>query len=163
MPVEDREDSDNTVETEESHYKVEQLESKNSKEVQTQTNEDSLTSQTDSNQDELTSQTDSTDSRVNKKEDEYASGIEWFIATILAPELLTDQGRVTILTIWSLMAACAVFGATQVETNFSMTYFIPPDSGCAKYMDFDFTYFKTGFNLEVQVVNPDIDYASEEV
>ena len=61
------------------------------------------------------------------------------------------------------MASAAFYGATQVETNFSMTYFIPPDSGCAKYMDYDFKYFKTGFNMEVQVLDSEIDYASEEI
>ena len=41
------------------------------------------------------------------------------IATVLAPELLTMEGKVTILTIWSVMALCAIYGATQVEINFS--------------------------------------------
>ena len=67
------------------------------------------------------------------KDEEFASGIEWMIATILAPELLTMEGKVTILTIWSIMALCAIYGATQVEINFSQSYFIPPDSDLEKF------------------------------
>ena len=75
------------------------------------------------------------------KEDEFASGIEKMIATILAPELLTMEGKVTILTIWSLMALCAIYGATQVEINFSQMFFIPPGSDLEKFQMFDIRYF----------------------
>ena len=45
-------------------------------------------------------------------DEEYASGIEKFIATVLAPELMTLQGRTAVLVIWSLTALCAIYGAT---------------------------------------------------
>ena len=47
-----------------------------------------------------------------EKDDEYASGIEKFIATVLSPELLTTEGKAAVLTIWSLMAFCAIYGAS---------------------------------------------------
>ena len=97
------------------------------------------------------------------KDDLYASSIEKFIATTLAPELLTIQGRLSVLTIWMMMAVCAVYGATQLETNFAQSFFIPPGSGVEKYYNFDVEYFSTGFNVDIVVINEDIDYSSESI
>ena len=73
-------------------------------------------------------QTPNLEQKTEMKEEEYASGIEKFIATILAPELMTLQGRIAVLVIWSLTALCAIYGATQLETNFAQSFFIPPGS-----------------------------------
>ena len=40
-------------------------------------------------------------------------------------------------------------------------FFIPPGSDLEKFQEFDIEYFKTGFNVEIMAVDPDIDYASE--
>ena len=86
----------------------------------------------------------------------------------MAPELLSYQGRVTVLTIWALMLICAIYGATQVEINFAKEFFIPPDTDVESFFLFDKEYFKTGFGTGISVQsnfdgNPDIDYPSEEV
>ena len=72
---------------------------------------------------------------------------------MLAPELLSQQGRATILTIWTIMALCAIYGATQVEINFAQTYFIPPGSDTEKFHDYDSEYFRTGFNTLIVTVD----------
>ena len=103
-----------------------------------------------------------------KKEEEYAGMIEKFIATVMAPELLSYQGRITVLTVWALMLVCAIYGGTQVEINFAKEFFIPPDTEVEKFFLFDKEYFKTGFETDIQVFSedeglPSIDYTSEAV
>ena len=77
--------------------------------------------------------------------------------------MLTTQGRVAILVIWSLTALCAIYGATQVETNFDQSFFIPPGSDVEKFFHFDLDYYRTGFSVEIININDEIDYTSEVV
>ena len=50
-----------------------------------------------------------------KTEDEYASYIEEFIATRLAPETISDQGRVSIIVIWIVLSIVFLIGGSQLE------------------------------------------------
>ena len=67
------------------------------------------------------------------------------MATTFALEIMTFQGRTVVLTIWCLIAVCAILGAKNLETNFSVELFIPEDSISDKYLELDKRYFATGF------------------
>ena len=41
---------------------------------------------------------------------------------------MTNQGRFTIFTIWALLAAGSIYGASKIEFNFSVEFFVPKDS-----------------------------------
>ena len=43
-----------------------------------------------------------------------------------------------------------------------MELFIPKGTDTHKYYEMDMRYFKTGFDVEIIVENPYIDYSSEE-
>ena len=51
----------------------------------------------------------------SKIEDEYASYIEEFIATRLAPETISDQGRVSIIVIWIVLSIVFLIGGSKLE------------------------------------------------
>ena len=43
-----------------------------------------------------------------------------------------------------------------------MDLFIPKGSNTYKYYEMDLEYFKSGFDVDIVVENPNIDYSSEE-
>jgi len=43
-----------------------------------------------------------------------------------------------------------------------MELFIPEDSNTDKFYQMDMNYFKTGFEVETIIDNPDVDYSTEE-
>ena len=47
--------------------------------------------------------------------DDYASYIEEFIATRLAPETISDQGRVSIIVIWIVLSIVFLIGGSKLE------------------------------------------------
>ena len=54
--------------------------------------------------------------RVNEEDEEheYASSIEAFIDKYLAPEILSNQGRVFILVAWCLATFVSIMGAKNI-------------------------------------------------
>ena len=58
------------------------------------------------------------------REEEYASSIEGFIAEYLAPEILSKQGRILIIFIWSIMIVFSAIGASHITSNFSLEFFL---------------------------------------
>ena len=42
-----------------------------------------------------------------------------------------------------------------------MELFIPEDSNTDKFYQMDMNYFKTGFEVETIIDNPDVDYSTE--
>ena len=58
------------------------------------------------------------------KEEQYASSIEGSIAQYLAPEVLSKQGRIMIILIWSIMIVFSTIGARQITSNFSLEFFL---------------------------------------
>lgn len=88
--------------------------------------------------------------------------MEELFATFIAPEVLSDQGRYSIITVWILFAAASIYGGSQVELNFNMEYFIPRDSILKGFVDIDVEHFQTGYNFNVYFVVDQLDIASEE-
>ena len=105
---------------------------------------------------------DSQDSITYNKDDteteEYASFVEKTIATFIAPEALSQQGRFFIIVLWSVLIICSIAGAQKLEMNFSIEYYIPIGSILLDYIELDIKHYQTGyqFNLLSFVVNEDM-------
>ena len=69
-----------------------------------------------------------------EKDDKYASSIEAFIATNLAPEALSKQGRIFIILLWVIMISFASLGASQVSSNFTLEFFLIDEQPVTKFM-----------------------------
>ena len=76
---------------------------------------------------------------------------------------MTWTGRVVIICIWALLTCCALLGASRLQTNFNIDFFIPPGSNTDKFYQLDKEYFQTGHTSSIMVNNPSLDYASEEL
>lgn len=54
---------------------------------------------------------DSEESEAEKKEKkEYSSSTQKFLEVYYTPELLSNQGRITVLVIWALLTIFSVYG-----------------------------------------------------
>ena len=91
-----------------------------------------------------------------------ASATERFLHNRLAPELLSFEGRIVVLTIYFVMLIAAVYGCTKVEIDFSVEYFIGEDSYIYDYYQLNDKYFQSGFPTTIFVDDPSIDYTSIE-
>ena len=60
---------------------------------------------------------------------------------MFAPEVLTHQGRILVISLWVVVGSVMLYGGYRVETNFTMEFFIPPDSNVDKFYKLDITYF----------------------
>ena len=89
--------------------------------------------------------------------------MEKFFATVYSKKLLSVPGRITIIVIWAILTTIAMYGMLKVRTDFSMELFIPVDSSTEHYYLMDMKYFKTGFDTDIILENPNMDYTSEEV
>ena len=63
--------------------------------------------------------------KMKEDNEEYASFVQEFIATVFAPELLTYEGRIILLVFWFVLTSCMSYAALNVEVNFSQEFFIP--------------------------------------
>lgn len=72
---------------------------------------------------------------------EYASGIERFLGERLAPEILSDEGRITILTVYAILMIIAAYGCTQVTVDFGVDFLISEDAQVYGYFALDEEFF----------------------
>lgn len=98
-----------------------------------------------------------------RAEIKYSSAVERFLGEKFAPELLTNQGRASIIVIWLVMSIVAVIGCMNLTIAFSINDFIPPDSPFREYFDLDQQYLNSGFTPTIYVENDTLDYSSPEV
>ena len=110
-----------------------------------------------------TGKEEESDRTENSSEDsEYASAVEKFLATIYAERILLKSSRLIILVVWFAAALVSIYGILELKTEFSMELFIPAGSYTDKYLQMDLRTFETGFNVNIVVENPEIDFSSEE-
>ena len=53
-----------------------------------------------------------------------SSRVEKFLKEKVSRELFTNQGKVSVLLIWSVGTLIALYGCTQVEVDFKIDFFI---------------------------------------
>lgn len=68
-----------------------------------------------------------------------------------------------MLVIYIILVAGAIFGATQVEIDFKVTYFIGETSKVYEYFNLNEKYFNTGTSTVTYIDNSSLDYSSTEV
>lgn len=78
---------------------------------------------------------------------EYPSATERFLATKVAPELLSDNGRISVIVIWTIITIVAALGIPNLDIEFDISYFIDETKYIYSYFEMLDTYFETGFNV----------------
>jgi hypothetical protein len=78
-----------------------------------------------------TGEEEESDSSVG--DSKYASAVEKFLSTVYAEKILTVPGRVSILGVWAILAAMSIYGACNMNTDFSMEMFIPEGTNTDKF------------------------------
>ena len=68
-------------------------------------------------------------------ESELASATERFLHYRFAPELLSHEGRIGIVSIYILSGLAAIYGCTQVRIDFSIDYFIGDKAYVKRFYD----------------------------
>ena len=63
------------------------------------------------------------------------------MAKYLAPEVLSNQGRALIILLWAIMIAFSVIGASQMESNFSMEFFLVEGQPITKFVKLNAAHF----------------------
>ena len=98
----------------------------------------------------------------DSEEHEYASALEAFIDKYLAPEILTNQGRMFILVLWVIMICVSLSGAKQITMNFSLEFFLIPGDPVTDFAINNGLYFEDGGDFDISHKLDTIDVASEE-
>jgi Niemann-Pick C1 protein len=50
------------------------------------------------------------------------------LAEKVAPEILSQEGRIAILSVYLIMAVCSVYGCLNLGIDFKVTYFISEEA-----------------------------------
>jgi predicted RND superfamily exporter protein len=80
-------------------------------------------------------------SAKNSEEPEYSSSVEKFLAEKIAPELLSKEGRIAILSVYFIMCVCSLYGCLNVGIDFKVEYFISPTAYVFTWFELDKEYF----------------------
>jgi predicted RND superfamily exporter protein len=91
-----------------------------------------------------------------------ASKTEKFIDSFIAPKLLSKPGRITLLVIYVLLIAGAIYGCTQVKIDFKVSYFIGETADIYEYFQLNDKYFSSGTLTTTYVKNDDYDLSLPE-
>ena len=94
--------------------------------------------------------------------EDYPSATERFLAEVVAPELLSPQGRISILSIWFIFSVVSFLGIQQLQIAFNITYFIDESKYIFEYYEMNDKYFEKGFTITTYVENAEVDYSSKE-
>ena len=98
----------------------------------------------------------------DSEEHEYASALEAFIDKHLAPEILTNQGRMFILVLWFIMICVSLMGAKKITMNFSLEFFLIPGQPVTDFAINNGVYFEDGGDFDISHKLDNVDVASEE-
>lgn len=102
------------------------------------------------------------ESEIEEPEREFSSGTEKFLALYYSPELLSRNGKLSVIVIWTVITGFAFYGISQLETDFDVEDFIDKGSYIYNYLEAAEKYFESGRGFEVYVDNAEIDYSSKE-
>ena len=92
-----------------------------------------------------------------------ASATERCLGKYFAPAILSNVGRIIFLVIYVILIAGACYGATQIEIQFDINYFVSKDSEINEYFEASDKFFnKGGEQTTTYVENPSTDWSSTE-
>ena len=98
---------------------------------------------------------------THEKNSEEGSKTEKFIFKYFAPCVLSTIGRIAIIIVYLVMIAASAYGATQVEIDFKVDYFIGETASVYGWFQANDKYFAQGSETKTYVDNSSIDYTSE--
>jgi hypothetical protein len=75
------------------------------------------------------------------KKPSYSSGVEKFLAEKVAPEILSTEGRIAILSVYFVMAIVSVWGCMNLNIDFKVTYFISEEAYVFQWFELDKEFF----------------------
>lgn len=103
--------------------------------------------------------------QTTKKPDiEVASNCERWLKNVLAPELVTTQGKVCAGLTYFVLTVIAIFGCMRVETDFRTSFFINEGSYVNEFFELNSEYFNSnGFTANIYIDSSEIDLSSREV
>ena len=93
---------------------------------------------------------------------EVSGGIETFLRDKLAREMFTRQGKAVIMSVYTIATLLCIYGITQVEVDFKVTYFIKPGAYVYNFLTKNEEYFASGFSPVFYVNNTDVDFTTRE-
>jgi len=96
-------------------------------------------------------------------EDQYTGATHRFLHQTYSKHLTSKPGIITVLVVWLIYFGISIYGVTNVEIDFKITYFISPEAYINEWMMRSEKYFKRGQTVNLYVDNPNLDYASVEV
>ena len=93
----------------------------------------------------------------------YSSGTERFLAERVAPEILSNEGRISIIGVYLVMGVISLFGCMGLYVDFKVEFFIGPTSYVYNWFSLNNEYFRTGDQITHFVDAAETDYASKEI
>lgn len=67
-----------------------------------------------------------------------------------------------VLVAWLIYFGVSIYGVTEVEIDFKITYFISPSAYINEWMMRSESYFQRGETITLYVDNAEIDYTTQE-
>lgn len=95
-------------------------------------------------------------------EDQYTGATHRFLHQTYSKHLTSKYGIIAVLTVWLIYFGISIYGMTQVEIDFKITYFISPEAYINEWMKRSESYFKRGETVNLYVDNAQIDFATME-
>ena len=92
----------------------------------------------------------------------HTSFTEMFLDKYFGKEIMSKEGRAVILFVYAVMIVFGIYGASQLEVDFKIEYFVDKESAVWGYLDANTEYFNNGESFTIYVENPDLNYASKE-
>jgi len=81
---------------------------------------------------------------------------------VFAPELLSTNGRISVIIAYLVLCVAAIYGVTSLRIDMKIEYFIDKDTDAYQYIRVLDEYFNQGFSATFYVENTELDYASKE-
>lgn len=65
-----------------------------------------------------------------------------------------------VIILYVILTIGGIYGASQLEVDFSIEYFVDEGSYIKNYLNANTKYFRTGRTFSIYVENTEIDYSS---
>ena len=92
--------------------------------------------------------------------EQYTNATHKFLHEKYSKALTSKFGIITVLAVWLIYFGVSLYGVTNVDIDFKITYFINPNAYINQWMKRSDKYFQQGETVKVYVDNADLDYAS---
>ena len=76
--------------------------------------------------------------------------------------MTSKRGIGVVLTVWLIYVAVSIFGITNVNVDFKVTYFIGEDAYVRSYFDRNDKYFGSGETVTIYVDAPTLEYHTKD-